>query len=407
MLPPEINSGRMYSGPGSGPMLAAAEAWDGLAVELRSTAAAYSSVVSGLTWEWRGTASAMMAAAASPYAAWITVTAEQAEQTATQARLAAAAFESAFAETLPPQVITANRFQLMSLIATNFFGQNTPAIMATQAAYMEMWAQDAAAMYGYACSSANATELTQFGPPPQTTNRAGMAGQAGAVAAAVATTSEPTKALPALMSAVPGALQSLAAPASSAVPAAAADSSAPASLASSLNSIVSFATGPLSPLSYFTVAGVPQLLGVQSYLLPQAGANLASAAGKVTASSGATSGAVLVSDSSVRTLGAGSAGIGRAGLIGGLSVPAGWATSAPAVKSAATLLAASGPPGGTAAVGTPAEGSLVGNMALSSLAGRAAVGTGASSGRAASAGGTAAGEASGPVNIFIVPRGAK
>ena len=27
ILPPEINSGRMYAGPGSGPMLAAAAAW--------------------------------------------------------------------------------------------------------------------------------------------------------------------------------------------------------------------------------------------------------------------------------------------------------------------------------------------------------------------------------------------
>jgi PPE-repeat protein len=28
VLPPEINSGRMYAGAGSGPMLAAASAWD-------------------------------------------------------------------------------------------------------------------------------------------------------------------------------------------------------------------------------------------------------------------------------------------------------------------------------------------------------------------------------------------
>lgn len=31
VLPPEINSGRMFFGAGSGPMLAAAAAWDGLA----------------------------------------------------------------------------------------------------------------------------------------------------------------------------------------------------------------------------------------------------------------------------------------------------------------------------------------------------------------------------------------
>ena len=38
-LPPEINSARMYAGPGPGPMLAAASAWDALAAELQSTAA--------------------------------------------------------------------------------------------------------------------------------------------------------------------------------------------------------------------------------------------------------------------------------------------------------------------------------------------------------------------------------
>jgi PPE-repeat protein len=49
ILPPEINSGRMYAGPGSGPMLAAAAAWDGLATELQAAAASYRSVISGLT----------------------------------------------------------------------------------------------------------------------------------------------------------------------------------------------------------------------------------------------------------------------------------------------------------------------------------------------------------------------
>ena len=48
-LPPEINSSRMYSGPGSGPMLAAAAAWDGIAADLSSTASSYSAVVADLT----------------------------------------------------------------------------------------------------------------------------------------------------------------------------------------------------------------------------------------------------------------------------------------------------------------------------------------------------------------------
>jgi PPE-repeat protein len=120
MLPPEINSGRMYAGPGSGPMLAAAAAWDGLAAELYSAATSFQSVISGLTaGPWLGPASASMAAAAVPYAAWMSTTAAQAEQTAVQAKAAAAAYETAFAATVPPPVIVANRSMLMALIATN------------------------------------------------------------------------------------------------------------------------------------------------------------------------------------------------------------------------------------------------------------------------------------------------
>ena len=68
------------------------------------------------------------------------------------------------------------------LVATNFLGINTAAIMATEAQYAEMWAQDAAAMYGYAGSSAAAATLTPFTPPQQNTNPAGLAAQSAAVA---------------------------------------------------------------------------------------------------------------------------------------------------------------------------------------------------------------------------------
>ena len=179
IYPPEINSGRMYTGPGSGPMLAAAQAWGSLADELYTAASAYQSVVSELTsGSWSGPSSTSMTAAAGTYVEWLSATAAQAEETAAQARAAAAGYEAAFAMTVPPPEIAANRSLLAVLVATNFFGQNTPAIAATEAQYAEMWAQDAVAMYGYAGSSASATVLTPVhltGPE----HRSGRNGQPG------------------------------------------------------------------------------------------------------------------------------------------------------------------------------------------------------------------------------------
>ena len=170
LLPPEVNSGRMYEGPGSGPMLAAAAAWAGLATELHSAATSYGSAISELTaGPWLGAASTAMTAAAGPYLGWMRSTATQAEQTAVQAKAAAAAYEVTFAAMVPPPVIEANRTLLQALVATNLFGQNAPAIAATETLYAEMWAQDATAMYGYAGASASATTLPPFTPAPQTT----------------------------------------------------------------------------------------------------------------------------------------------------------------------------------------------------------------------------------------------
>ena len=82
-LPPEVNSERMYAGPGSAPMITAAASWDSLATEVSSAASDYGSVISGLTsGPWRGPASASMVAAAAPYVSWMNATAAQAEQAA-------------------------------------------------------------------------------------------------------------------------------------------------------------------------------------------------------------------------------------------------------------------------------------------------------------------------------------
>ena len=192
-LPPEINSGRMYSGPGPGSMLAAAAAWEKLAADLYSTAASYAAVISRLTGDgWQGPSSLSMAAAAASYVTWLGGVATQAERTASQAQAAASAFETAFAGTVPPPVIAANRAQLATLVATNFLGINTPAILATEAQYAEMWAQDAAAMYGYAGSSAAAARLTPFIAPQQNTNPAGLSAQSAAVSNSIGSSLRPS-----------------------------------------------------------------------------------------------------------------------------------------------------------------------------------------------------------------------
>ncbi len=193
-LPPEINSARMYSGPGSASMLAAAGAWNTMAAEMRSTAAAYGSVVSGLTSEsWFGPSSMLMTTAVAPFLGWLSATATQAEQVGTQANAAAAAYETAFAVTVPPGLVAANRAQLWNLTATNLFGQNSAAIAATEAEYADMWAQDAAAMNGYASASGAAAQLTPFTAPQSATNAGGAANHANAVTQAAGTSAATTQ----------------------------------------------------------------------------------------------------------------------------------------------------------------------------------------------------------------------
>jgi PPE-repeat protein len=387
-LPPEINSGRMYSGPGPGPMLAAAAAWDELAAELGSTASSYQSAVEALaSGAWQGPSSTAMVAAAAPYVTWMSASAAQAEQTANQARAAAAAYETAFAATVPPPVIAANRSLLMTLIATNILGQNTPAIAATEAHYAEMWAQDAAAMYGYAGSAAAAAQLTPFTEPPQTTNPAGGTVQATAVAQAAATSTSlnVSTELSQLISVVPSTLQSLAT--TVAAPAASSTSLASGfqSGLSSLSTLLSNATGAYSPIGLMAVPGGWWLTAMQALGLAQNGPGVASLLGPAKPITGALaplSGGYISDVHPLTPAGLGGGAVsgtmGRAGLVGGLSVPPTWASATPAVRTVASVLPANGM-GAAQAIAADTQGGLFGDMALSSLAGRAIGGTAARS----------------------------
>lgn len=349
-LPPEINSARMYSGPGSGPMLAAVTGWDGLAAELSSAAASYAATMSRLTaLSWYGPASMSLAAAVAPYVAWMNTTAAGAEQAADQARAAASAYAAAFAATVPPPVIAANRSLLMTLVATNIFGQNAPAIAAVEGQYAQMWAQDAVAMYGYAGSAAAASRLTPFTSPGQIANPAGLAEQSAAVAQAVGNSvvTDAQAALAQLTSALPAALQQLASPLVS------------GSGLSSLTPLLSLT----SSSAWIASAGLSTAEKLKG-LLPAATAALAPAIAEGVSSGALGPTGLAGSGAAV------SASVGRAGLVGSLSVPQGWTSAIPA--KAATALAGTSP--GAALAATDGPGSMLGGLPLSGSGGRGIAG---------------------------------
>jgi PPE-repeat protein len=367
MFPPEINSSLMYSGAGSGPLMAAASAWSELAADLESTAAAYQAVLAQLTGSaWLGPSSARMAAATAPYVDWLSTTAGQAAQTSAQAQFAAAAYEGAFASTVPPAVIAANRALLMALVATNFLGQNTPAIMATEAHYMEMWFQDGLTMDTYAAASEQAVVLPQQTPAPSASD-GGLASDLAAAVQSIensinSTVNNLVTALQGLLSgnttagattnslssALSSAVSNLSG-ASSVAHSAAATSGASTATATAANAATT-ATGSLLPIqaTYYAtmLASMPakMLISLSNSMNAsqalQAGqqAMLADVQslvdGKLKALLGTISGQMRGFGSQI------SAQLAGAGRMSGLSVPHGWAQNAPEMVRAAPVLPA-------------------------------------------------------------------
>jgi PPE-repeat protein len=373
--PPELNSALIYSGAGAGPLMAAASSFNNLSSELTSNAASYQSVISQLTGsEWTGPSSEAMSAAAQPYITWLDTTSAQLRVAATQATASAAAYEAAFAASIPPPVILANRTTLATLVATNILGQNTPAIAANEALYGEFWAQDAAAMYGYASSaSAASSTLTPLTPPAQNTNPAGQGQQAAAVSSAAGNNGA-SSALNQSLGGLQNASSAAAVPAQDTV----------GSVLSALNGL--FGVPIVSNTIYNIGVTLAWNSAMMTATLPLLGHFLAGSPFGVTISDTAPLGAglgfgtTLAGASSAGVGGVGGAtlaGMGSASSVGGMSVPASWSAAAPGVESAAgTQLAGSGwtAAADEAAVGTSGSGMNGVMPGMASAGGKAGMG---------------------------------
>ncbi|MBS9532666.1 PPE family protein [Mycobacterium sp. M1] len=361
---PEVNSGRIYAGPGSASLRTAAAGWTRLATELGSAAAGYQAVIAELGQTWLGPAAEAMTAAAAPYAAWLRTTAVQVEQTATQAETAADVFEQAFAAMVPPTVIAANRSELAALIAADAFGQNAAAIAALEAEYGQMWVQDATVMYGYAGQSAAAAAVPPFTAPPTVADPSGQAGQAAATAQSATGTAHSQ--LSQLMGSVPQTLHGLSSNSGSA--AAPPDVSAPvqsteppsASQAASYIEMISRSILPANDTNISTLYGMGQYSRNLNTDLDIAAAT----DGKFGFGSGnpAPPPAPLPS---VRP--AVAASVGDTATVGKLSVPSAWTAAAPEVAMTAAALPATAP--GAAPIAGPAG--LGADAAAAGIAGRA------------------------------------
>ncbi|MDS0333912.1 PPE family protein [Mycobacterium intracellulare] len=365
-FPPEINSALIVGGPGSGPLFEAASAWDGLAAELSSSAASFNTVVTDLAaGPWTGPSSASMTAAAAPYVQWLLIAAAEAEVAAIRARLAALAFEGAVVATVPLPAVLANRARLLILIATNFFGQNTAAIAQTELEYVEMWAQDVAAMVGYHAGAQTLVEtLPAFTPPPAGLGggaaSAGLAGLADLVTAPLTLASQFFQGLSSLGTAFASQLQSVFMALSPAVSSLTSlMTSTPVATLTTVAQAGMYPAGALMP----PMVALAQSTGPVAAAAPAAPAPILLGATNVAAAGAPRSAHSVLSDlqplagGGLGALGVASAGLGTARFVGAMSVPAAWQGSMPAyVPAPAVSGVATGAPAATSAAAGSGNG---------------------------------------------------
>jgi PPE-repeat protein len=245
---------------------------------------------------------------------------------------------------------------LAALVATNFLGQNTPAIAATEALYMEMWFQDGLTMDTYATLAQQAVVLPQQTPAP-TASDGGTSADAAAAAQSTAQSASSTGTN--LATALQNLFPSLSSNStsgnglSSAASTALSDVAVPAATTNALSSAaptVATATGSILPVQliyYATMfASMPAKMLIS--MSNSMGASQAMQAGQQAMLADVTSildgkmKAMMASISGqMRGFGSAiSAQLASASKLGGLSVPNGWAQAAPEMVRAAPILPA-------------------------------------------------------------------
>lgn len=183
--PPEINSHLVHDGAGPAPLAGAALAYATAAAQDEANAAALMGILSAVRAAWDGAAADAAAAQLMPLINWFQMMAVNSAATATQLESVSAAITAAITSSPFPVRVHTNRATWATLNMTNFMGVNTPAIVAHDADYAEMWVRAASARAGSDAEATLATgTMVPWTPPPMPVN---MGGLGSAAAHAVST----------------------------------------------------------------------------------------------------------------------------------------------------------------------------------------------------------------------------
>ena len=174
--PPEINSHNMRNGPGPFSMANASSQWTSLGQEMWELKCSFDQMLNCLTKEWSGEVAMQLINAANAFQKWLVDLSDQIMNIARQTHYIVVAFCLAHNDVVDPEVIDANRAQMMALSNDNEFGLNNAAIAARDEEYADYWDQDGEAMRTYRHNlSAALTTLTPWQQPPPIATNTGLA----------------------------------------------------------------------------------------------------------------------------------------------------------------------------------------------------------------------------------------